>query len=281
MKTLVIGATGNIGSQIVPLLASQNIPVIPAGRNVEKLKNKFPGLECRAFDFADRATWMDALAGVERMFFVLPPGSAPEKKQAYFLAAAKGFGVGHIVFSSGRTTGPIKDSPLNVTEGIVQKSGIDWTILRPGWFMQNFINWVGFTIPKEDAFYLPAGNSKTAFVDVRDIAAVATHILQKPDGHSEKIYDLTSAKAIDHHEVAAAISRVAGREIKYVPLSENDFLKAMTDRGWTEKAIQKTTWLYGFVKKGLEEEIGSGMVDVLGREGIDFPTFARDYAKSW
>lgn len=277
MITLVAGATGKIGSLIVPDIHSQKIKVIAAGRNVEKLNSKFPSVECRRLDFADASTWDKALEGVGRLFFVLPPGMASEKEQENFLAAAKNAGVEHVVYSSGRTTGPIEGSPLNVTESLVKKSGMGWTILRPGWFMQNFINWVGFTIPKENAFYLPAGDSKTAFVDVRDIAEVAAEILKFPGGHHGKTYDLTCLEAIDHHAVASAISKAAGREVKYVPLSEEDFKKTMVERGWTEKAVKKTAWLYGFVQKGLEEEVSPAVDDILGRPPIDFETFAEDF----
>lgn len=278
MKTLIAGATGNIGSVLLPILASQKAEVAAAGRNLEKLKQRFPESECRPLDFADASTWEKALDGVGRMFFVLPPGSATEAEQTEFFAFAKKAGIEHVVYSSGRTTGPIEGSPLNVTEGLLKKSGLHFTILRPGWFMRNFVNWFGEIIRKENTFFLPAGAAKIALIDVRDIAAVAAEILLHPADHHGKTYALTSFEAIDHHEVAAHLSAAAGREIKYHPLSESDFVEAMTKRGWPEQKAKKIGWLYGFVREGKEAEVSPDVERILGRRPIGFQQFVEDFA---
>ena len=283
MKILIIGATGNIGTQTVKLLAHNKQPVIAASRNLQKLKDHLdlPGIEYRNFDFTDHQTWQPALDGVSRLFLVVPPGSATEDQQTAFFSAAKAAGVKHIVFSSGRTTGPLAGSPLNRTETFIKNSGMDWTILRPGWFMQNFINWIGFTIPREDAFYLPADDAKTAFVDVRDLGAVAATILMSPKGHTGKIYDLTSAGAIDHHEAARLIGKAAGRPIRYVSLSEQEFTRTMVEKGWNQKAAEKTAWLYQFVRAGKEAAVSNDTANILGQQPIDFERFTKDHAHKW
>ena len=155
MSTLIIGATGNIGTQVVQQLVTDNQHVIAAGRDVKKVKSHFglSGISFRPFDFTNQNTWQDALEAVANMFLVVPPGSASEEEQVAFFKVAKEMGVQHVVFSSGRSTGPIVGSPLNQTEGFVKNSDMGWTILRPGWFMQNFIEWIGFTISTDNAFY--------------------------------------------------------------------------------------------------------------------------------
>ncbi len=283
MKALIIGATGNIGAQIVKLLVADNQSVTAAGRDLEKVKNHFglPEIEYQKFDFTDRSTWLGALGDAEKIFLVVPPGSASEDEQRTFFKTAKKEGVQQILFSSGRTTGPIKGSPLNITEGLIKNSGMDWTILRPGWFMQNFVHWIGFTIPTDDAFYLPAGDSKTAFVDVRDIGAVAAEILIRPQGHHGKIYDLTCLEAIDHFAVAKHISNVAGRTITYVPMEEKTFIKKMMEKGRPQKAAEKMAWLYTFVKAGKEAAISQDVKNILKRQPIDFKQFTTDYSNKW
>ncbi|MFQ5446808.1 MAG: SDR family oxidoreductase [Saprospiraceae bacterium] len=280
MKILVIGASGNIGSLLVPQLAAQGIVVRAAARNVEKLRQKHGGADAVPFDFGDAATWPAALARVAKVFFVAPPSSTVTTHLEAFLAAAKRAGVRHLVFSSGRTTGDIPGSALYVTEGLVRQSGVGWTILRPGWFMQNFLHWVGFTIPAGDAFYLPAANSKTAFIDVRDIAAVAAKVLTSPR-HESKIYELVSSEAITHTRVAEHISKAVGRRIKYVPLNDDDFVKEMMKRGWSQSAAENTVALYKIVKTGKEEGISGDVELVLGRPSISFGQFAMDHAGVW
>lgn len=283
MKILVAGATGNIGSRILSLLLADGQSVAAAVRNVSRAweRLRIPDLDYRQLDFSDPATWETALREISRMFLVVPPGSATAEQVAHFFAAAKQAGVEHLVFSSGRTTGDIEGTPLNLTETLVQNSGMGWTILRPGWFMQNFINWVGFTIPTEGKLLLPAANARTAFVDVRDIAAVAAHILIQPDGHHGKRYEITSNEALSHAEVATKISEVAGQSVQYIPLSEESFVKEMAKRGWSVKAAEKAAWLYSFVREGKEAEVSHDVELVLGRPPIRFQQFVRGHAEAF
>lgn len=284
MKTLVIGATGNIGSEVFKRLAALGKPVVAGVRDLDKAKKQLnisgAKTEYRKFDFNDSGTWKDTLAGVKKIFLVVPPGSTTPEQTERFFTAAREAGAEHLVFSSGRSTGDMVGSPLHVTESQVRNSDIGWTILRPGWFMQNFFNWVGFTIPSEDAFYLPASDAQTAFVDVRDIAAVVETILQE-DGHEGQVYELTGTEALTHFEVAQKISNAAGRTIRYVNLNEEEFTDTMLERGWTRQQAEHTIFLYRIVRTGKEAVISDDMEEILGRPGIDFQQFADDYAEKW
>ncbi len=285
MKILITGVTGNVGSETFRQLAGQGAQVVAGVRNVEKAKKQFarlPGAaaEYRHFDFNEPATWLTALAGVDKMFLVIPPGTTNPLQVELFFETAINAGVKHLVFNSGRTTGDLEDEPLHVTEGLIKKSGVDWTILRPGWFMQNFLNWVGFTIPSEDAFYLPAADSRTAFVDVRDIGAVAASALTE-SGHSGQVYELTSLEALTHFEVAQKISEAAGRTIRYVHLNEEEFVIEMVKRGWSQSSAEHAVFLYRIVRTGKEAVVSQDIEKILGRPGIDFESFAKEHASSW
>jgi uncharacterized protein YbjT (DUF2867 family) len=105
--------------------------------------------------------------------------------------------------------------------------------------MQNFINFFGQTIKTQNAIYLPAGDGKVSFVDVRDIAAVATEILlAKSNGnkgrlqqHEYKKYDITGNYALTYSQAAEILSNVLGRRISYVSITEEDALNAMKRMG--------------------------------------------------
>ena len=82
-------------------------------------------------------------------------------------------------------------------EKIIEGSGIPYNFLRPGAFMQNFVNYFGETIKNQNAFYFPAGEGKVSFVDVRDIASVAVVFLTKNDTKYEnKAYSITGQESL-------------------------------------------------------------------------------------
>ena len=280
MKILLLGATGKIGSQIVKELQKRAIQPRIGVRNPEKARELLGEyLQVVPFDFSDINSFAPALEGVSRLFFIAPM-KEPEHPVNFLLKTAAETGVRHITFSSGRTTGDMEGKPLNRVEKMVAASGIPYTILRPGWFMQNFANWLGGTLRSEGKLYLPAGEAKTAFVDVRDIAAVATQTLLQT-GHYGKTYDLTSDEALDHHQVVSLISEVAGKPMQYIPMERPDFIRTMMDRNWTEAAANYTADLYEQVRTGKEEVISPDIRKLLGRTPIRFRQFVRDYEDAW
>jgi uncharacterized protein YbjT (DUF2867 family) len=104
----------------------------------------------------------------------------------------------------------------------VRTSGLAWTILRPNTFMQNYASGPAFDgLRTRRAILEPAGAGRSAFVDVRDIAAVAAAVLAAPDGehavrHAGRTYVLTGPAALDRMAVAAAFSAALGEPVTYV-----------------------------------------------------------------
>src|SRR5260370_42581515 len=92
-----------------------------------------------------------------------------------------------------------------------------WTILRPNSFHQNVVAFFAPTIRTQGVFYSSMRDAKNSFLDVRDIAAVAARSLASVE-HAGKIYELNGPEAINYHELARKISKVAGREVKYVDI---------------------------------------------------------------
>lgn len=277
MNILIIGSGGNIGSPLVQALIDKGIEPTLGVRKVEKAKEKWGGqAQVIDFDFEDPATFKPALKGQEAIFFIAGHPNPVPSVQA-LLAEAAAAGVKRIVFSSGRTTGDIPGKPLNDVENLVRTWQGEWTILRPGWFMQNFVNWLGGTIRAEHKLFLPAGEAKTAFVDVRDIADVALRCLLE-DGHHGKVYNLTSDEALSHAEVCATISQTSGKTVAYIPQDRAAYIQTMMERGWTEAAANYTADLYTYVLSGKEEEISDDVANVLGSTPRRFLAFAKEHA---
>ncbi|MEL7021166.1 MAG: NmrA family NAD(P)-binding protein [Bacteroidota bacterium] len=278
MQTLIIGATGNIGSTITQQLAARQIYPRLSGRSVERVQALFPHhKDIVVLDFTQPATFATALAGVQRLFFIAPHRH-PVESIRLFLQVAKEAGVERVIFSSGRTTADIKGTPLYHVEQLVRASGISYTIIRPGWFMQNFTGWIGHPdIDETGKFYLPAADSKTAFVDVRDIAAVAICCLLE-DHHLGKVYELTSDEALDHHQVAHKIALRCHRPVQYVPLSDEAFIDYKLSKGWSSDLAKHTVMLYRIVRQTSKEaKVSRDVERVLHRLPISFDEFVETH----
>lgn len=274
MQTLIIGATGNIGSEIIKQLAVRGMHPRIATRDLTKAQTQFSTqTNFVKFDFTRPETFASALTDMQKVFFIAPHDH-PTESVTQLLEAAQQAGIQHLVFSSGRTTATIKGKPLYQVEQLVKNSGIPFTIIRPGWFMQNFLTWIGGESLKTDGkFYLPAGDSKTAFIDVRDIAAVAIRCLLE-DGHAEKIYELTSDEALNHHEVAQKIALQLHQPVQYVPLSDEEYIDRKIAEGWSIEAAKYVVMLYRIVRETGKEAIVSRDVEhVLHRLPISFDEF--------
>ena len=137
---LVTGATGNIGYYVVSELATKDVNVKVAVRNIEKEKETFAGLDVELveFDFMKSSTFDQALEGVQKVFLIRPPQLAkPKRDMKPFIERMKKWKVDQIVFVSlmGVEKNPIV--PHRKIEDLIRESGIPFTFLRPGFFMQN------------------------------------------------------------------------------------------------------------------------------------------------
>jgi uncharacterized protein YbjT (DUF2867 family) len=160
----------------------------------------------------------------------------------------------------------------------LKKSSLAWTILRPGGFMQNFVE--GSAPQPDGGIYLPVGSAKAAFIDTRDLAAVAVKALTE-SGHVGKEYELSGPEALAYSDAAGIMSEVSGREIHFMDVPESAARRAMLDQrmpGWMVGLILE---LCAWNKAGLAGEINTTVADILGRSAHTFREFARDYADQW
>ncbi|HEX7343008.1 MAG TPA: SDR family oxidoreductase [bacterium] len=281
-KILVTGATGNAGNEVAKALAARGLRVKAAVHTAEKAALlKSTRAERIAFDLIQPNTWGGALSGVDGLFLVSPT-MVPGSLQAVlnFIDKAKSAGVKYVVNLSAKGVEMVDDAPLRIIEKKVEASGIPFTHLRPTWFMQNFSSFHRDVIAKQGAIYLPAGDAKTAFIDCRDIASVAL-ICFSQTGHAGKAYALTGSEALDHHQVAALISKAIGREVKYHALSDDDARQGLKAQGWPPEAVEYMIMLYGFVRAGFAADITPDVEKILKRKPLVFEQYVRDDADAW
>lgn len=280
MKKLVIGSTGTVGSALVAELARRNVPTVAATRDPSRAT--FPaGVEKVAFDYADDASVRRALVGVDGMFVLAPPGFEGQAVHwRNLFGRAKEAGVGHVVLMTAKGAG--SETPHGQGEAALEASGLGWTLLRPTFFAQNFATYSGESIRREGAFYYPAGDGRAAFVDVRDIAAVAAEVLANAGAHAGRAYELTGPAAVSMAEVAQVLTGVLGRTIRYVDPGEEGYRQALEANGLPPALAGMFTYLYAVVvKSGWAAGTSDDIAKVLGRAPTSFEQFAREHAATW
>jgi uncharacterized protein YbjT (DUF2867 family) len=127
---------------------------------------------------------------------------------------------------------------------------------------------------------LPAGDATISFIDIRDIAAAGAAALVEPI-HSGKAYTLTGGEALDHFQVIEKINIAAGREISYVPISEETARLLLDKAGVQLDQIERWTNFYRKVRNGLCSTVTNDVESILGRPPISFDTYVADYAEAW
>jgi uncharacterized protein YbjT (DUF2867 family) len=264
--TLVIGGTGKTGRRVVERLNARGVPTRVGSRSGTP-----------PFDWEDRATWAPALEGVGSAYVsyypdLAMPGAA--EKVGSFAELAVASGVPRLVLLAGRGEPAAEDA-----EDAVRESGAELTILRSTWFAQNFSEdyWADYVRSGDVA--LPASDTPEPFVDADDIADVAVAALTE-DGHVGQLYELTGPRLLTFAEAVDEISKATGREVRYVPISIEQFAAAAYGHDVPADIVELLTFLFSEVLDGRNAHLADGVERALGRPPRDFSEYARDTAAS-
>lgn len=279
---LVIGATGNVGSEVVKSLHALGYNARATALNAkdaEKLPEEAG--EIVFFEFGKPETFAKAFDGVKKMFLMRPPAISDIKtyiKPVIDYAAENG--VEQIAFLSLVGVENRTYVPHYKVEQCMQASGVPYTFLRSGFFMQNLSTTHRIDVVAHDDLFVPVGKAKTAFIDTRDLGAVAAHVLTTP-GHDNQAYDLTGKEALTYYQVADIFTEVLGRKITYSDPSVFKFAWRMKKRGNSWAYVLVTSGLYFATRRGSAEEVSDGVQQLLGRDPLTMQQFIEDNAAVW
>lgn len=242
---VITGASGNIGSRLTDMLLRDQQKIRVVSRTEDKVAQfKKRGAETAIGNFLDADFCQQAFTGCEKAFLVVQgnPNNGQHTEEEIqmgqnFARALTAADVKHAVFSSSlgadkNTGAPIIDCKLQV-ENILKDSGVPITVLRPGNFLENmyaFLETISsgfFTHPLD-------GGIKTPHVSVRDIALIAKRAFERgPKGF--EIYDMPGAAEYSMRDIATAISNQLNRMIKYMRISDDQFIEVFTGFGISQK----------------------------------------------
>ena len=210
----VSGAPGNIGTELVRLLAGRGEQVRLLVHDPEAAEFVLPGVETVLGDLAEPESFARTVVGADAVF--VNSSRRAISLQANLIAAAASAGVRRIVDLS--WMGAATDSGSEAigrwhaeVERHLVECGVAYMILRASAFMQNYVG----QITVNDTIVGTTATGRASLVDARDVAAVAATVLTQ-QGHEGRTYDVTGPQALSNPEVAAIISRVTGRRVRYV-----------------------------------------------------------------
>jgi uncharacterized protein YbjT (DUF2867 family) len=229
-----------------------------------------------ALDFDRPDTIRPALRDVQTLF-LLSPSVGVERK---VVDEAKRAGVQRIVKLSvmrAADEGFVFARWHRAVEKHIEASGVAWTFLRPNAFMQNVVNHMGHTIRGQSAIYASAADGAVAGIDTRDIGAVAAHVLTER-GHEGQAYELTGPAALTYGQIVAVLSRVLGREIRYVPISHEQHRQALLGAGMPADYTDAVIDLNRYYAAGGLSAVSPAVRLITGQDAITFEQFAKDHA---
>jgi uncharacterized protein YbjT (DUF2867 family) len=295
---LVTGATGTVGSEVVKQLVSSsssssdnNDIIIRAAfhsqnkADIFKQYNNKKTVQIVNMDYNKSETIADALNHVDKLFLLNLPAPNMAVYSNLVKEIRKYGGINHIVKLSSMAAEETGFETIigrihREEEKIIEESGIPSTFLRPGSFMQNFVNFLGQTIKTQNAFYLPAGDGKVSFVDARDIAAISVRALT--NGNQQyigKAYAITGQEAISYRQAAEILSKEVGRRISYVDIPEEDARKGMKESAMDDWVVDAIMEFYSIIRTGHASQTTNVVEQITGRKPIPFSQFAKDYAE--
>ncbi len=217
----VFGATGNTGRATVKELRALGENPLCVVRNPDKAREVL-GADAKiaVAEVTDRAAMEKALKGIKSVFVVTGHNPQAGEQQINILEAAKAAGADYFVKVSGgkAIVGPAAESVVgrghHAVEEAMKNSGLRWTILRPGLFMQNTLTQAAL-IKSESKMVLPFGkNLPLAFIDVRDTGALGARVIRDPAKHAGKTHEFTGALT-NFEDFAKVFSQVLGKTITY------------------------------------------------------------------
>ena len=274
---LVTGATGTVGQHVARALSERDAETKVGVRDPETVSTPIAdaGMVVE-FDFNKPETWGCALRGVDGVFLVRPP-VVDSSDIGSFAEAADRVGVTRIAYLS--TIGAEKNVliPHHRIEKRITATGMEYTLLRASFFMQNLLEVHRRDVIEHDEIFVPAGNGKTSFIDARDIGEIAAIVLTE-SGHANQAYDLTGPEALDYEEVATIFSDVLDRSITYPNPSLLTFARRMRRRGKPLGFIALMCGIYTTARLGLADRVTDDSWQLLGRRPREMRAFVEDYS---
>lgn len=269
MPIVVTGATGSFGRLAIEALLRRGLPagqLVAAGRNVGKLADlQERGVTVVRGDYDDPASLRKAFDGADRLLFVSGSevGQRILQHQAVIDAAADA-GVGLVAYTSAPkadTSDMILAQEHRATEQALIRSGVPYAFLRNGWYIENYTG--NLPVILEHGLIGAAGDGRISAAARADFAEAAAAVVAG-EGHRNRVYEL-GGTSFTLTQLAAEISRLSGRDVRYTNLPEEAYARALVDAGLPQEAAGVLADSDRAAAHGALEVTGDDLPRLLGR----------------
>ncbi|AQX14966.1 hypothetical protein BKM78_02745 [Tessaracoccus sp. T2.5-30] len=276
------GATGTVGAAVAAQLAARGERVIAGVRSGHAARRLPDGVEARLFDFASPPEQLRrVMGGADRLFLMRPPQIADVQRFLIpVIDAAQDLGMRQVVFLSLQGVQFNRNTPHHQVEAYLKATRAPYTMLRPNFFMQNLSSTYAADIARHSEIRVPAGRSRTAFIDARDIGAVVARVLTEP-GHDRKAYTLSGEQSLSYTDVAQIMSRVLGRPITYTRPTEHEYLAQLAADGRPADYIAVQKMIYRVVRLNASAVPNRSIRRLTGSPATRFDRFVNDHRDLW
>ena len=269
------GATGTVGRELVRLLVERGERPRVIARDTHLAHRLFGGSVDYAQADLDRPeTLPPALAGADRVFLLTPATSSQPAREEHLVTAAVAAGVQHVVkvsvFRADETSTLRIARQHGRIEAMIARSGLDWTFLRPVFFMQNLTGQI-----LNGVLTTAAGAGRVGMIDARDVAAAAASALTSRS-YGGRVYTLTGPQAVTFDQAAAIVSAVSGAGCVHRHVAPEQVLAGMLRSGAEEWFAADMARLHTMLAEGYENLVTSDLSRLTGNPGHDIPAFVED-----
>ena len=270
---LVTGATGQLGATVIQTLlkktsANQIAALVRDESKAASLKEM--GVDVRVGDYGDTISLNRAMQGIGKVLLIAGTDEQKRLQQHQnVINAAKKAGVSCIAYTSRNLKN--RDTLVNrlmeghfQTEEAIEQSGLRYVIFRNVLYMDTIPIFVGENV-FEKSISLPTGHGRASFALRSDMGeAIANALLEGDCGN--RIYRFTGSEACSFEDVAAALTRLSGKEVTYTSADRVAFETRMKERGLPDVAVQRASGFLTDIKNGQEDEVTPDLEKLLGRK---------------
>lgn len=274
MSIIVTAASGQLGRLVVESLLARGAEpstVVATTRDVSRLADLADrGVKTALLDYT-RPDTIAAVIGEGDAVVLISSGDVGDRvtQHTAVIDAAIAAGASRIIYTSApqATTSALILAPEHkATEEYLVASGIPFTILRNGWYTENYVSQVA-TGRDTGEITASVGDGRVASASRSDYAEAAAVAALDPST-AGNTYELSGDVAWNFDDLAAAVSGIVGKAVTYRALSPEEHAAQLTSFGLDEGTVGFVVALDGNIRDGLLAPTSGELAELIGHPTV-------------